>query len=719
MRKQPIRRLLVSSGLVLFTACGTAAVLLFEQPFGPVFTAFLHGATAGAAVALASAACGLAAARRRWIRTLAGLPLLLAVGLVALAAALAIDSRLILWWGMPLRPTTEQWLADLAFLEAELPRQAPGLFELVSPETFHAEVAALRDEIPTLDDNRVRAGFTRLIALPRDAHSFPNVFSLRLGWHSYPLKIYGFDDGWYVIDAPREHPDLEGLRVVGIGGRPVAEVYETMKDYLAAENEYGWKDRFCNAALVAEWLAAAGIAPDASGCEFLFEDRAGERTEVRLRPVHFVPAFYWSSVGTVENDSPPALGNDRRDHYSFALDEATGTLLFRFHKVLPVSGGETIQEFTRRLLDFVRSHEFERFVIDLRVNDGGDGTLAPPLVRALAAEERINRPGRLFAMIGRKTFSAAVMFAELLRDNTEAILVGEPTGQGPVFYSNPEVFRLPESGMEFLVSRTLTRAGPFSQRIDALHPDVRSGYGYEDYASGRDPAMEAILAYEHRPPEPVDLDERVAARCVGRYRFGPCQTLNVGRAGDALSLLITDFAPEGLTTVSAQLHPRQDGSFASGNGAIVARFTLEGNGPAGAVTVTSGMRSLLVERGSEGKLLPMELLAAERFDEALVVLEEAAAVYAESCRHLEGPINGLGYRLLREGRFDESVSVFRANTVLFPDSANVWDSLGEGYVNLGRAELAIAGYEKSLELNPDNDNAKRMLARLRGEVDPR
>jgi len=55
------------------------------------------------------------------------------------------------------------------------------------------------------------------------------------------------------------------------------------------------------------------------------------------------------------------------------------------------------------------------------------------------------------------------------------------------------------------------------------------------------------------------------------------------------------------------------------------------------------------------------------------------------------------------------------NTELFPESFNTWDSLGEGYMTAGHTELAIANYEKSLELDPSNANAVAMLERLREE----
>jgi cytochrome c-type biogenesis protein CcmH/NrfG len=49
---------------------------------------------------------------------------------------------------------------------------------------------------------------------------------------------------------------------------------------------------------------------------------------------------------------------------------------------------------------------------------------------------------------------------------------------------------------------------------------------------------------------------------------------------------------------------------------------------------------------------------------------------------------------------------------LHPDSFNVYDSLGEAYMNSGDIKNAVDNYKKSLELNPDNANAKEMLKKL-------
>ncbi len=78
----------------------------------------------------------------------------------------------------------------------------------------------------------------------------------------------------------------------------------------------------------------------------------------------------------------------------------------------------------------------------------------------------------------------------------------------------------------------------------------------------------------------------------------------------------------------------------------------------------------------------------------------------------EAEFNLLGYRLLGEGRVDEAIAVFQLNVERFPDSWNVYDSLGEALAARGDTARAVELYRRSLELNPENANAVRALERL-------
>jgi glyoxylase-like metal-dependent hydrolase (beta-lactamase superfamily II) len=79
---------------------------------------------------------------------------------------------------------------------------------------------------------------------------------------------------------------------------------------------------------------------------------------------------------------------------------------------------------------------------------------------------------------------------------------------------------------------------------------------------------------------------------------------------------------------------------------------------------------------------------------------------------LEVEFNRLGYRYLGEERYDEAMAVFKVNVDMHPESWNVYDSLGEALMKSGQHDLAIANYNKSIELNPENENGKRMLEEI-------
>jgi uncharacterized membrane protein len=78
----------------------------------------------------------------------------------------------------------------------------------------------------------------------------------------------------------------------------------------------------------------------------------------------------------------------------------------------------------------------------------------------------------------------------------------------------------------------------------------------------------------------------------------------------------------------------------------------------------------------------------------------------------ESELNNLGYELLRKKEFTVAIRILQLNVEAYPKSGNVYDSLGEAYMDDGKRALAIANYEKSLQVNPKNGGAVVMLRKL-------
>jgi tetratricopeptide (TPR) repeat protein len=78
----------------------------------------------------------------------------------------------------------------------------------------------------------------------------------------------------------------------------------------------------------------------------------------------------------------------------------------------------------------------------------------------------------------------------------------------------------------------------------------------------------------------------------------------------------------------------------------------------------------------------------------------------------EDELNALGYQLLQAHKLSQAIRIFQLNIEAYPQSGNTYDSLAEAYMNDGDKALAIANYQRSLQINPRNANAVKMLQNL-------
>lgn len=73
-----------------------------------------------------------------------------------------------------------------------------------------------------------------------------------------------------------------------------------------------------------------------------------------------------------------------------------------------------------------------------------------------------------------------------------------------------------------------------------------------------------------------------------------------------------------------------------------------------------------------------------------------------------------GHEYLQRNDTETAVFIFELGAQMYPNEWNIHDSLAEGYHKNGQKELAIKHYNKSLQLNPDNNNAVEKLKEIKG-----
>ena len=112
------------------------------------------------------------------------------------------------------------------------------------------------------------------------------------------------------------------------------------------------------------------------------------------------------------------------------------------------------------------------------------------------------------------------------------------------------------------------------------------------------------------------------------------------------------------------------------------------------------------------KKLPELLKTGKSIDDIIEVIkkdDKKAPDYYIS----ESDINRFGYYLINQDNAKDALKIFKLNTELYPNAYNTYDSYGECLLKLGDQINAMKAYRKSLELNPNNESAKKVLAGLK------
>jgi CubicO group peptidase (beta-lactamase class C family) len=77
-------------------------------------------------------------------------------------------------------------------------------------------------------------------------------------------------------------------------------------------------------------------------------------------------------------------------------------------------------------------------------------------------------------------------------------------------------------------------------------------------------------------------------------------------------------------------------------------------------------------------------------------------------------LNQFAYQLAGMNKIDAGLTVLTTALELNPTVANLYDSQGELFLMKGDTTRSIASYEKALKIDPEFENAQRMLDRIRG-----
>ncbi len=123
-------------------------------------------------------------------------------------------------------------------------------------------------------------------------------------------------------------------------------------------------------------------------------------------------------------------------------------------------------------------------------------------------------------------------------------------------------------------------------------------------------------------------------------------------------------------------------------------------------------RTYQFDKMAKGEKTPREYLLNKEYDKALAGYQLIQQKDSLDKTIRERNFNRLGYKMIRAGKFDEAIEIFKINTIMYPKSSNTYDSLADGYLQNKDTANAILYYKKALSINPENRSSNRMLKKI-------
>jgi hypothetical protein len=385
----------------------------------------------------------------------------------------------------------KKWIQDIDFLYKELPKRHKNLYFNISEVDFFESIQALKRNVPRLEDYEIKLAITKIIASFGDAHTSVNMSA----YYLLPVEFYWFSFGIYAVTTLKEDESMLYKKLTHIDGMEIEKVIEILSTIISHENHSFLKSLLPKYLPAIEQLYGLKIAHSVDGITFTFENEKGNSESCFVKSYPFKESIYKLQCDkiTINETTLPLYRKNQNRHYWQEYIEASKTLYFSYNACREMDS-ESVLNFGNRLMEFIEIGIVEKLVLDLRNNTGGDSTLLDPFIAALKKCKRINQTGKLFIIIGRDTFSSALLNAYTLINLRSAILVGEPSGGKPNCYGEVQRFTLKHSGLVVCYS-TKYYAIIEDDHLPSLFPEIEKVLTIENYLKNEDPCLDYILKY--------------------------------------------------------------------------------------------------------------------------------------------------------------------------------------------------------------------------------
>jgi len=374
------------------------------------------------------------------------------------------------------------WKEDIEYLSSNLKNKHINLFHRLSQEEFDSKIQSLIEDSSYLLDYEIAVRLLQIFNEVGDSHTAINASPFV---QLFPFNVELLEKEVILSGINSENSSYLGHRIERINAFPIGDVIDSLKRVIAYENEHYLKVRLSQFLAVNEFLTYFSFKSLED--DLTIEFSSGEKIILNLDQK--------ISATLADLDNAPLYLKKLNDYYWFEEFSDHGMLYIQYSRAKEM-GPYSFSRFTDDVITRIEANQsINKVLIDLRLNPGGNSSIARPLINALndlIKSDKIDSD-EVFIAIGKRTYSSAVLNAIEFKETLKAKWIGEPSGGKPNHFGEVRTFTLPNSGI--LVYHSTKYFNHWhDDLVSSLAPDIIIHANQSHILNGEDPVFNYVAS---------------------------------------------------------------------------------------------------------------------------------------------------------------------------------------------------------------------------------
>lgn len=383
------------------------------------------------------------------------------------------------------------WEADIEYLKEELPKRHINFFAKKTIIDFNKGLESILSKADDLEDLEIAIKLQQLIATFGDSHTVIQVNKYIDKYKILPLDLYWFSDGMYILGTSNKNKEILGKKLTKINSCAINDIKDSLSTLITIDNESTVKNQIPKMIPCVQLLEFFKIVADQVILEL--EDSIGVVSKYKIEPEMTIN----NKQVEVIPKSIPFCRQYERNFFVEKYFENDSIYYVQYNKCwsreLEAKYGNkrkaeeypSFNEFENKILNILKDKPVNKFIFDIRNNGGMNSTQGTEMIKKISELENINNHEKLYVVIGRQTFSSAILNAMDFKRFTDAKFIGEGTSGKPNHYGETKSFLLPNSSLKVTYSTKYFKRT--EENINTITPDINIQISYSDFKNGHDP----------------------------------------------------------------------------------------------------------------------------------------------------------------------------------------------------------------------------------------